>query len=48
MPLQKGDVIKTFANVSKAKKDLNLKTNYNLKKGLTNFVNWYHQYYNIR
>ena len=48
LPLQKGDVIKTFANVSKAKKDLNLKTSYNLKKGLTNFVNWYHQYYNIR
>ena len=48
LPLQKGDVIKTFANVSKAKKDLNLKTNYNLKRGLTNFVRWYYQYYKIR
>jgi len=48
LPLQKGDVIKTFADVSKAKKDLNLKANYNLKHGLTNFVKWYYKYYNIR
>lgn len=41
MPKQKGDVIKTFANISKAKKYLNFKPKTNYQKGIKNFVKWY-------
>lgn len=45
LPLQKGDVIKTHANVNKIKK----KFSYNIKKsfqsGIREFIEWYKEYY---
>lgn len=45
LPLQRGDVIKTHANINKIKK----KFNYNLKNsfqiGIKEFIDWYKKYY---
>lgn len=40
-PEQPGDVHQTWADVSKAKEMLGYSPNYNLNKGLENFVEWY-------
>lgn len=44
---QPGDIKGTLADVRKAKKDLGLKTGYNIEEGIKNFVNWYKEYHNI-
>lgn len=46
MPLQPGDVPKTYANVDSLVKELNYKPNTPIQKGIDKFVNWYLQYYN--
>ena len=46
MPLQPGDVPKTYANVDSLVKELNYKPNSPIQKGIDKFVNWYLQYYN--
>jgi len=46
MPMQKGDVIKTFANIEKAKKILNFNPKTNIEEGLENFIKWYKEYFN--
>lgn len=40
-PEQPGDVKQTWADVGKAKKLFGYEPNYNLKKGLSNFIEWY-------
>ncbi|MDA7441016.1 NAD-dependent epimerase [Candidatus Pseudothioglobus singularis] len=45
LPLQPGDVPDTYANVDDLVKDFNYKPETSLKKGVTNFVNWYKDYY---
>ena len=47
LPLQKGDIKTTLANIEKAKKDLKIKSGYSLKKGLSNFIDWYDEYHNL-
>jgi UDP-glucuronate 4-epimerase len=42
-PVIPGDVKQTWADISKAKKLLGYSSNFNLIKGLTQFVNWYNK-----
>ena len=47
MPIQPGDVKKTWANVDELINDYNYKPNTDIKKGVTKFVNWYKQHYKV-
>ena len=40
-PLQKGDMLKTHANVNKLKKYINYKPSISLEKGVSNFIEWF-------
>jgi len=44
-PLQSGDVLKTSADISKAKKLLNFNPKINIEEGLYRFVEWFKNYY---
>ena len=43
--LQKGDVVKTHASVSKLNKKINFKPKYNLDDGIKLFISWYKKYF---
>lgn len=45
LPMQKGDVQKTFADISKLNKVTGYKPSVNLGEGLEHFVKWYSDYY---
>jgi UDP-glucuronate 4-epimerase len=45
LPMQPGDVSKTYADTSKAKKMLGYNPQTSLDEGVGNFVDWYRQYY---
>ncbi len=45
LPIQPGDVPKTFADVSDLQNDLNYKPDTNIKVGIRNFVEWYKGYF---
>ncbi len=47
LPLQKGDVIKTYSNTSKLFKFFNYKPKVSIKVGIKNFISWYLDYYKI-
>ena len=44
LPMQLGDVKRTFADIVKSKQDLEFEPKVKLKQGLFNFVNWYKEY----
>lgn len=44
LPMQKGDVHETYANISLAKKKLNYSPKVNYKKGVKKFIQWYIKY----
>ena len=44
LPIQKGDIIKTSADISKIKKDYRYKSSISIERGLDKFVNWYLKY----
>ncbi len=44
LPMQPGDVEKTYADIEKAQKMLNFEPKTGLKQGLSRFVNWYQQH----
>lgn len=46
-PIQPGDVEKTFANISKAKKMLGFNPRTKIEEGVKNFIEWYKEYYKI-
>jgi len=46
-PIQPGDVEKTFANISKAKKMLGFNPKTKIEEGVKNFIEWYKEYYKI-
>ena len=46
-PLQAGDVVKTYADISPAKKDFGFNPKTNIQEGLRQFVDWYKLYYAI-
>lgn len=45
LPMQLGDVHKTHADITKAKRILDFKPTTNIEEGLNNFINWYNEYY---
>jgi UDP-glucuronate 4-epimerase len=47
LPLQPGDVPDTYANVDNLIKKFNYKPSTSVIKGVSNFVNWYKDYYKI-
>ena len=44
LPIQKGDIIATSANIKKIKNDYNYKPKINIELGLTLFVKWFLNY----
>lgn len=47
MDMQPGDVQRTYADVSNLERDINFKPSTSIEVGLTKFVEWYKEYYNI-
>jgi len=47
MPMQDGDVISTYADVTELIKDFDYKPNTTLTKGIQEFVKWYKEFYNL-
>lgn len=45
LPMQPGDVARTWADVSALEKDYNYKPKTSVKQGVSNFVKWYSNYY---
>ena len=46
LPMQPGDVYKTFADVTSLKKDFGYAPNTTLKYGISEFIKWYKTFYN--
>lgn len=47
MPIQKGDVPRTYANVDDLMNDVGYKPSTTLEYGVGQFVDWYRKYYNV-
>jgi UDP-glucuronate 4-epimerase len=47
LKIQKGDMIKTYACVKRLKSIVDINKRVSLKKGISNFVEWYKNYYTI-
>ena len=45
LPLQPGDVKDTYSNTNNLKKQFNYKPSTSINDGISNFVNWYKNYY---
>jgi UDP-glucuronate 4-epimerase len=48
LPMQAGDVHKTWADVSRLQNDYNYKPNTSIEKGVEAFIDWYKMYYEIK
>lgn len=46
LPIQKGDVYKTWANTESLKKDINYSSSIKIDVGIKKFIKWYKNYYN--
>lgn len=47
MDMQRGDVLRTYADVSDLERDINFKPTTSIEDGLAKFVDWYKDYYNV-
>lgn len=47
LPMQKGEVLKTYADISKSKKLLNFTPKISIEEGMEEFLNWYKKYHAI-
>jgi UDP-glucuronate 4-epimerase len=47
MPMQDGDVPRTWANIDDLIKDFNYSPKTDIQKGIKNFVKWYNKYYKL-
>jgi len=45
LPMQAGDIAKTFADTTEIQKDLSYKPKTKIKEGIEHFINWYLNYY---
>ena len=45
LPMQAGDVPMTFADISSIKNDLDYSPQTNYKEGISNFIDWYKEFY---
>lgn len=48
LPLQDGDVPETYADVTDLMREIDFEPATPIEVGITNFVNWYKEYYNIK
>jgi UDP-glucuronate 4-epimerase len=48
LPMQKGDVMVTYSDTSKAKEKLGYNPKIKLEEGIKEFVKWYKEYYSIK
>ena len=48
LPIQLGDVSKTFADITESKKDLKFSPKIKISEGIPKFVSWYKDYYRVR
>lgn len=48
LPMQQGDVYRTWANVDSLKEDYNYSPNTSIAEGVSRYVTWYCGYYNIK
>lgn len=46
-PMQPGDVVRTYADITDAKRDLGFEPAIPISEGIARFAEWYHSYYNI-
>ena len=47
LPMQDGDVKKTWASISKIKEDYNFKNSVSLDVGIKEFISWFKTYHKI-
>ena len=47
LPMQDGDVKKTWASISKITKDYNFQNNFSLDEGIKEFINWFKVYHKV-
>jgi UDP-glucuronate 4-epimerase len=47
LPMQKGEMLSTFADISKSKKLLNFNPTTSIEEGLKHFIDWYTTYFKI-
>ena len=47
LPLQPGDVVETYADITDLKKDAGFEPKTSLEEGIKKFVKWYREYYNV-
>lgn len=47
MDMQPGDVLRTYADVSDLERDINFKPSTSIEDGLSKFVDWYLEYYQV-
>jgi len=47
LPMQIGDVVKTYADIDEARKDLGYEPTTSVKEGIERFVEWYKEYYPV-
>ena len=47
LQLQKGDVIKTYGSINKINLELGYKPKTSIYKGVSKFVDWYKNFYNV-
>lgn len=48
LDMQPGDVLRTYADVSDLEKEIGFKPSTSIEEGLSKFVNWYKEYYNVK
>ena len=48
LPIQPGDVSKTFADITESKKDLKFSPKTKISEGIPKFIRWYKNYYRVR
>jgi UDP-glucuronate 4-epimerase len=47
LPMQPGDVLSTYADISTSARDFNYTASININEGLSKFIDWYKMYYKI-
>lgn len=47
LPMQSGDVVKTYADINALQEEIGFKPSTQLEIGLSNFVDWYRDYYQV-
>jgi UDP-glucuronate 4-epimerase len=48
LPLQKGEMLSTFADIKESQEKLNFNPKTTIEKGIDNFISWYENYINLK